>query len=308
MFHHSRALLASALLFIVAGFSPAALPAASSFSATKLADNIHLVTGPAGNTLVAVDNDGIVLIEGVPAEDADEYLAFVRQLAGTTTVKTLVITHWHDEVTGLNAALAGSSTEIIAHANTRQWLGSTIRRRGDEIRHLPLPKQQLPTLVFHDRLTLAFRGGSIELGYLLQAHTDGDIYAWFPQQNVLFTGPAVRSDRWPAVDEGSNGFIGRFVDSYETLSSVANDSTVIVPASGTVLSKADFEGQKLMYQNLMKQMVALLRQSRSAEEVVIANPTVGLRPEWGDAGEFLDEGFRSFYGHLRETQYVGIMP
>ena len=307
MIHRTRALLA-VLLIVAAGFNSSLALAADSFSATALADNIHLVTGPAGNTLVAVDSDGIVLIDGVPASHADEYLAFVRQLAGTTTIKTLVVSHWHDEVAGLNAALAGSGTEIVAHANTRQWLGSTIRRRGDEIRHRPVPKEQLPDRVFHDSLTLPFRGGSIELGYLLQAHTDGDIYAWFPQQNILFTGPAVRSDGWPAVDEGSNGFIGRFVDSYETLSAVANDSTVIVPASGVVLTKADFEGQKLMYQNLMKEMVALLRQSRSAEEVVIANPTVGLRPEWGDAGEFLDEGFRSFYGHLRETQYVGVMP
>ena len=47
---------------------------------------------------------------------------------------------------------------------------------------------------------------------------------------------------------------------------------------------------------------------RSAEEVVIANPAVGLKPEWGAADEFLDEGFRSFYGHLRDAQHVGQMP
>jgi hypothetical protein len=58
----------------------------------------------------------------------------------------------------------------------------------------------------------------------------------------------------------------------------------------------------------MQEMVALLRQSRSAEEVVIANPAVGLKPEWGDPSEFLDEGFRSFYGHLRDTRHVGVMP
>jgi hypothetical protein len=41
---------------------------------------------------------------------------------------------------------------------------------------------------------------------------------------------------------------------------------------------------------------------------VIANPAVGLKPEWGDPAEFLDEGFRSFYGHLRDTRHVGVMP
>ena len=297
-----------AFVFAVSGGLPALALAAGAFTATGLADNIHLVTGPSGNTLVAVDSDGIVLVEGVPAQYADEYLAFVRELAHTDKIKTLINSHWHDDATGLNAALASKGTEIIAHANTRQWLASTIRRRGDEILHTPTPKEQLPTRVFHDTLTLPFRDGNIELGWLLQAHTDGDIYARFLQQDIIYTGPAVRSDSWSAVDESSNGFIGALLDSYDKLDTLIGDNTVVVPASGAVLGKATFGEQKTMYQQLMQEMVALLRQSRSAEEVVIANPAVGLKPEWGDPAEFLDEGFRSFYGHLRDTRHVGVMP
>jgi hypothetical protein len=63
-----------------------------------------------------------------------------------------------------------------------------------------------------------------------------------------------------------------------------------------------------LYKDLMAEMVKLLRQSRSAEEVVIANPAVGLMPEWGDPSAFLDQGFRSFYGHLRDARHVGQMP
>lgn len=297
-----------AFVIAVAACLPAFAQAVGAFTASELAANIHLVTGPSGNTLVAIDSDGVVLVEGVPAEYADEYLAFVRELAHTDKIKTLINTHWHADATGLNAALAGKGTEIIAHANTRQWLASTIRRRGDEILHTPTPKDQLPTRILHDMLSLPFRDGSIELGWLLQAHTDGDLYAHFPQQDILFTGPAVRSDSWSAVDENSNGFIGALMDSYDKLDTLIDDNTVVVPGSGAVLNKATFGEQKLMYQELMKQMVALLRQSRSAEEVVIANPAVGLKPEWGDPSEFLDEGFRSFYGHLRDTRHVGVMP
>jgi hypothetical protein len=52
-------------------------------------------------------------------------------------------------------------------------------------------------------------------------------------------------------------------------------------------------------------MVALLRQSKSPDEVIIANPAQGLKPEWGDPTAFLDEGFRSFYGHLRNGRQIG---
>jgi cyclase len=282
--------------------------AAETFTSRPLAANIHLITGPSGNTLAAVDTDGVILLEGVPAQYATDYLAFVTQLSGTDRIKTLINTHWHDESVGLNAAVAGTGAEIIAHANTKQWLAATIRQRGETILHTPLPAAHLPTTVFRDTLSLPFRGGSIELGYLLQAHTDGDLYAYFPQQNILFTGPAVRSDDWSAVDESTNGFIGGLMDAYDELATVVNANTTIVPLSGPVLAKPAFDEQKVMYQNLMKEMVSLLRQSRSAAEVVIANPAVGLKPEWGSADVFLDQGFRSFYGHLREGRHVGTMP
>jgi glyoxylase-like metal-dependent hydrolase (beta-lactamase superfamily II) len=296
------------LLLTVACSWPGPTFAADDFTSRELADNLHLITGPSGNTLAAVDSDGLILVEGVPAELADQYLAFVRQVTGEDHIKALINTHWHAESTGLNAALAGTGTEIISHANTRQWLASTIRRRGDEILHTPTPKEQLPTRIFHDTLSLPFRDGTVELGWLLHAHTDSDIYAYFPQQNVLYTGPAVRTDSWSAVDESTNGFIGGLMDAYDELSPLINGSTQIVPLSGPLLAKPAFDEQMAMYKNLMTEMVALLRKSRSAEEVVMANPAVGLKPEWGDPSEFLDQGFRSFYGHLRDARHVGAMP
>ncbi|MEY4641586.1 MAG: hypothetical protein RLZZ227_1580 [Pseudomonadota bacterium] len=280
----------------------------SSFSAESLAANLWLVTGPTGNTLIAADTDGLILVEGVPAELAGEYLAFVRATAGSDTIKALVNTHWHPESAGLNAIMRQRGVDVIAHANTRQWLGSTIRRRGDEILHTPVARDALPNRIFYDTLSLPFRGATIELRYLVQAHTDGDVYAWFPAQKVLFTGPAIRSDSWSAVDEASNGWMGGLMDGYDTLAKLVTDDVRLVPASGPLLDKAGFDAQMTMYKDLMAEMVSLLRQSRSADEVVIANPTVGIMPEWGDSAEFLDEGFRSFYGHLRDARHVGQMP
>ncbi|MES2604702.1 MAG: MBL fold metallo-hydrolase [Pseudomonadota bacterium] len=301
-------LLVSPVVAAVACLWQLSAVAAEVFTTRPLADNVHLITGPSGNTLAAVDTDGVILIEGVPAQYAAEYLAFVKQLTGSDRIKTLINTHWHAESTGLNGAVATTGTEIISHANTKQWLGATIRRRGEEVLHTPVAKEQLPTKIFYDTLSLPFRGASIELGYLLHAHTDGDIYAYFPQQDILFTGPAVRTDTWSAVDESTNGFIGGLTDAYDELATRVTGKTTIVPLSGALLDKSAFDEQMAMYKNLMKEMVALLRQSRSADEVVIANPAVGLKPEWGDPSVFLDEGFRSFYGHLREGRHVGTMP
>jgi len=281
---------------------------AADFASQKLADNLFQVTGPSGNTLVAVADDGLVLIEGVPEALAQSYLDYARTITGETRILTLVNTHWHPESAGLNAAVIKAGGDVVAHANTRQWLGATIRRRGEEILHTPVPDAELPTRTFYKSETLTYKGGSIELGYLLQVHTDGDIYAWFPAQNILYTGPVMHSDNWSAVDETTGGFVGAMVEGLQALAMLVDDNTVVVPASGPDLDKAGFTAQMDMYKFLLAEIISLLRQSRSPEEAVLANPAVGLMPAWGDPSEFLDEGFRSFYGHLRDTKHVGFMP
>lgn len=280
--------------------------AADNFSMTEISNDIYSVSGPVGNTLVAADIDGLILLDGVPAEYAQEYLDVIREETGMDHIKTLILSHWHPEVNGLNSLLDTATVEIIAHENTRQWLGTTIRKRGETILHTPFPQAQLPNRTFYwGELEVPFRDDIIEVGYLLQSHTDGDVYALFRNANVLYTGPAIRSDAWATVDEATNGFIGGVTDAYATLANLIDDTTIIVPGSGELMGKAEFDEQDTLYQTLKAEMVSLLRQSRSTEEVVMANPAQGLKPQWGDPTEFLDEGFRSFYGHLRNGRQIG---
>ena len=288
---------------ILAGHTSAA---SDSFVMEEIGQDIYVVEGPAGNTLVAVDDDGLILVDGVPAEYAGEYLAFVRDETDTENIRTLVISHWHPEVTGLNSILGPQGVEIVAHENTRLWLETTIRERGEKVLHTPMPVDQLPDRTFYwGNIEIPFQDDMIEIGYLLQSHTDGDVYALFRDANVLYSGPAVRTDSWATVDESTNGFIGGITDAYDTLSGLINDRTVIVPASGERIGQSEFLALETMYQALKAEMVSLLRQSRGAEEVVIANPAQGLKPEWGNPSEFLDKGFRSFYGHLRNGRHIG---
>jgi cyclase len=294
------------LLFTVTLVYTRNVRAAENFTMTEVADAVYVVKGPAGNTLVAAAPDGLILIDGVPAEFATEYLGFVREETGVDAIRTLVVSHWHSEVNGLNAILGPQGVEIIAHDNTRQWLGATIRERGETVLHTPVPDNQLPNRTFYwEPLVIPFGDDTIEVGYLLQAHTDGDVYAWIRGADILYTGPAIRTDSWATVDETTNGFIGGITDAYDTLGRIVSADTRIVPASGAVIGQAEFAGLEALYKGLKDDMVALLRQSKSPDEVIIANPAQGLKPEWGDPTAFLDEGFRSFYGHLRNGRQIG---
>src|SRR5690606_33777485 len=180
------------------------------------------------------------------------------------------------------ALLGAAGVPIIAHENTRLWLGSTIRRRGDEILHRPLPAAALPTHTTYDSGSLPFRAGIIEYGYLPQAHTDGDLYVRFPAQNLLYAGHVLRSDDWSPVDESTKGFIGGLTDAHEQLAGLIDADTVVVPASGPLLDQAGFAAQQALYRNVKEDLAALLRRSLSAAEAVAvaAGPSAALRPEW----------------------------
>ncbi len=282
--------------------------ARADFDARWLNDDVLLIASPDGNTLVAVDTDGLILVDGVPASQAQDYLDYVRKTTGHDNIKILINTHWHPEVTGLNDALGQAGVPILAHDNTKHWLAATIRQRGATIIHTPVVPHALPSATLHERDRLPFRNGHIEMGYLLQAHTDGDLYVRFPDHNLLYTGGVIRSDGWNVVDDTTNGFIGGLMDAFTTLEPLIDDATLIVPASGPLMDQAAFNDMHTMYKEVMAEMVSLLRQAKSIEEVVSINPVDGLRPEWGDPSDFLAQGFRSFYSHLRDTRHVGVMP
>jgi glyoxylase-like metal-dependent hydrolase (beta-lactamase superfamily II) len=138
----------------------------------------------------------------------------------------------------------------------------------------------------------------VEYGYLLQAHTDGDIYVKFTHSNVLVTGGAVSTNGWPVIDFETGGWLGGMVDGIKTLIPLADGNTHIVPANGPLLTRAELEAQRDMYATIFDRLGKLLRKGMGPDEVVAAQPTKEFKPEWGDATEFITRAFKSLWGHF----------
>ena len=88
---HKRLPLFIWLLLIVVAFPAAAQD--ENYKAVELGNDVILVVGPAGNTLVAVDQDGLFLIDGVSEQYASSYLEFVREFTGVGRIKGLILTY-----------------------------------------------------------------------------------------------------------------------------------------------------------------------------------------------------------------------
>src|SRR5579871_6336542 len=166
----------------LAGRLPAGAPAPLSVS--SLGDGLALISGAGGNVLALSGPEGLLVVDGGAQEHAHELGKALAGLPSGHRVHTAFNTHWHWDHTGSNELFRKGGTNVIAHENTRLWLGTPIWEAWEQRRYPARPKAQ-PTQSFYKTGRLTFGGQPIEYGYLPQAHTDGDIYVYFPKQNVL---------------------------------------------------------------------------------------------------------------------------
>ncbi len=257
--------------------------------------------GPGGNSVVADGPDGLTIVDGGRADEAAALLARIKAAHPGRPVAGLINTHWHPEQTGLNVPLGQLGTEIIAHENTRLWLGVEIDQRWSGRRFAPLPAAGRPTTGLHASVEREIGGRPVELNYLLHAHTDGDLCAWFPDDDVLVTGGHVSNDSWPEIDWWTGGWIGGMLDGFDRLLEIADSGTRIIPARGPVMSLAELVAQHEMYLTIFDRLHTLLREARSTDEVLAARPTAEFDDRYGDPTLFVRLGFESMWGHLRDA-------
>jgi glyoxylase-like metal-dependent hydrolase (beta-lactamase superfamily II) len=267
-------------------------------TATKLNDRLTLIGGAGANVVALGGADGALLVDGGLEERSAELLKLALKETGAKKVHTLFNTHWHPEQTGSNERVGKAGARIIAHENTKLWLGYANPVPWQEKPWGPLPARALPNDTTFSNGKIEFGGEHIDYGYLLQAHTDGDIYVHFRESNVIVAGGAVSSDGWPVIDYKTGGWIGGLVEGLRDLIKVADANTKIVPANGPVIGKADLEAQHEMYAAIFDRLGKLLRKGMGPDEVLAANPTQEFDAKWGDPTRFVTLAFRSLWGHF----------
>ena len=102
---------------------PYQLFAQERISSTKIADNFAQVTGAGGNILVISGPDGLLLVDGAAPERSADLMKFIGDQFKNQRIQALFNTDWHPEHTGSNEAIRKTGAKIIAHENTKLWLG-----------------------------------------------------------------------------------------------------------------------------------------------------------------------------------------
>jgi glyoxylase-like metal-dependent hydrolase (beta-lactamase superfamily II) len=280
---------------VLPGFARVSL-AAGKIAAMPVAPGLTLLEGAGGNILVLATEAGKVLIDSGAAASTAELLATLEELPGGA-VAAVFNTHWHLDQVGGNDALGRAGAMIVAHEKTRIRLRTGYYLPAEDRYEKPLPAAALPAHSFHTTHTTTIGGRRIECGYLIEAHTDGDIYVAFPDANVIAVGDVVSPARDPVLDWFGGGWLGGRVDSLALLLARSDADTRFVPSYGPVVGRAEVQAEHDVLLALFERMVEHVRLGESAEDMLAAGILDGLGRIFEDPSAFVYALHKGFWAH-----------
>ena len=262
-----------------------------------VSEGFVMLTGAGGNVLVRTTGAGQVLVDSGAAEFTDAVLKRLRELPGVGRTTTVFITHWHREQVGGNLAFGRSEAKIIAHEKTRAHLATDYYLPDEDRYEKALPAAAQPSVTFFSGDQTLAGNERIEYGHLLEAHTDGDIYVFFRDANVLAAGDAISPLKDPVLDWFGGGWLGGRVDAQEKLLKLTNAETRIVPSYGPVVGRAELQAEFDMTRVLFDRMLDLVRKGMSAQDMLDAGLMQGLNRTFRDPFRFTYDAHKGYWAH-----------
>lgn len=271
--------------------------ASQNLKTEQITERISVITGAGGNVVVYKGNQGLTLIDSGDQENSAQLLSVVDELSGNTPIHTLFNTHWHEDHTGGNELIHARGAKIIAHENTKLWLGADFDVEWRQWSHKPRPEEALPDITFYDNGQMDLGGETVKYFHFNQAHTDGDIVLYFPDSNVMVTGGLLSNMRYPIADIATGGWIGDLIKANESMLEMIDDDTIIIPDRGAVMNKAGLQAQHAMLSDIFEQMKTLTRQGYSGHNMIEEKITSKYDTIWGSPEEFILETYRGMWAH-----------
>ena len=257
-----------------------------------LTDKLALLDAGRSNVLAFSADDGMILVDSGAPKSGDQLMAALN-----SKVHALFNTHYHLDQTANNERFAQAGAKIIAHERTREWMSTDYWVPAEGRYEKARPKAARPTETFQTTGALTLADEQIGYGYLLLAHTSGDIYVHFKNANVLAVGDVASPVRDPSLDYFTGAWIGGRVDAMVRLLTMCDDRTRIVPGYGPVMTKAQLNGELVAMKTIYDRVFDLVRKGDESTDMLKAGVMNGLARTWKDPQRFLYDVQKGLWAH-----------
>ena len=238
--------------------------------------------GGGGNIGALIGDDGVLLVDSLFAPMTEDLVATVRENTDGD-IRFLINTHIHIDHVGGNQNLAELGALIFSHENTRlKFLEekSHFPRNGGSF----APQQPVsarPMVTFNDSMTFHFNDEEVRAFLVPPSHTDGDIFVYFPESDVLHLGDVFRTTSYPIIDKFNGGTLRGTIASLDEAISIAGPDTKVIPGHGLEIE----DRQKLiefrdMILDIQSKVYSMIREGMHLQEIMAAKPTADYDAEW----------------------------
>ena len=265
------------LLLLIAAGAPASAQdaAAHDLHAQLVKTGLFVISGGGCNSLLRLSANGFILVDGKLPGNYEMILAQAKKLSfSEQPIMALITTDYAQNHTGNNSDFLAAGTQIIAHENVK-------RNRS---------KVPPPTITFTDDYSLKLGGVEAQLLHFGNAHTDADTVVYFPNLKVVAVGKLFAQTPDPDFLAG-----GSLVGWGPVLTQILKlDFDVVVPGTGSAVTRADLEAFKTKLDTLVSRATALVRKGVPEHQLMAQLKTDDLGWTFSFTGSRLDR----FYAEL----------
>ncbi len=155
-------------------------------------DNVYKIFGGGGNTLVVVQQDGVVLVDTKLPGNGPAIVSEVKKVTDKP-IKLIINTHSHPDHVGSNDYLREQypNVRIVMNEGAKEELSGP--RCNPKL---------LPTETYTDHMTIGSGADRIELYHFGPGHTNGDTFVLFPAARLLCMGDVMAWNMAPFLPAG----------------------------------------------------------------------------------------------------------
>ncbi|MEZ5596070.1 MAG: MBL fold metallo-hydrolase [Pseudomonadales bacterium] len=260
----------------------------------KVSDRLHVLFGVGGNIAVSTGDNGVLVVDDQFPQILSKVQAAIGALGGGD-IDFAINTHWHFDHAESNAALGAAGTWLVSQTNAREMM------KNDHVVNLVIakygqkayPEVAWPHITYNERMQFHFNGETIDLVHAGPAHTTGDTAVIFRDSNAVHLGDVFNNSGYPFIDVDNGGDLTGVIGFCKAVLDEIDGNTVVIPGHGPIATQETLVAYVAMLELLRGRILGMIREGKSLEEVLAAQPTRDFDEKQGDPAGFVNRAYTS---------------